>query len=115
MSSLGGGVRGVTSAIVNKMTPECVNLGRSIKTSAILAVVMIVIVVILLVASILYSYLKKTADPDGDKEKENEEHKKKTVAFLAISGTVIAFLTTFVSIWQLSVASKAVQSCLGTS
>lgn len=75
------------AAALNKITPECVNVGQAIK----LSLIMVVIALILLIAAIIYNYVKKTDTTDADVQKENEEKKTKVVGALSITGTVLVF------------------------
>lgn len=104
--------RGLGTAALNKITPECVNVGKAIKTSSMIVLIMIVIALVLLIAAIIYNYVKKTESSDNDVQTENEEDKKKVIGGLAITSTVLVFLTALSSVWSLSVVSKAANKCI---
>lgn len=113
------GVRSGNQTLLNRVIPECHNIGRSIKTSATAIVVLIVIVLILMVATILYSYLKKVGN-DGsttnnlvnDDVKKDENKKKKVVGGLTITSTVLIFITAFIAVYQMSAVSRAARQCI---
>lgn len=112
------GVRSGNQTLLNRVIPECHNIGRSIKTSATAIVVLIVIVLILMVATILYSYLKKVGTEGGtttnisDEAKNNENKKKKVVGGLTITSTVLIFITAFIAVYQMSAVSRAARQCI---
>lgn len=111
--SLNTGVRAANTNLMNRIVPECQNIGRSIKTSATVIVVMIVIVLILLVVSILYSYLKKVdASLSQDSVTAQENNKKKVVGGLTITASVLIFITAFVAVYQMSAVSRAARQCI---
>lgn len=110
--SLNTGVRAANSNLINRIVPECQNIGRSIKTSATVIVVMIVIVLILLVVSILYSYLKKIDTSPSLDVTAQETHKKKVVGGLTITASVLIFITAFVAVYQMSAVSRAARQCI---
>lgn len=104
--------RSLGAAALNKITPECVNIGKSIKMSSTVVLAMIIIALILLISAIIYNYVKKTDSTDTDAQHENENKKKKVVGGLSITGTVLVFITALASIWDLSVVSKAANRCI---
>lgn len=102
------------AAALNKITPECINVGKAIKLSSTVVLVMVVIALILLISAIVYNYVKKTESTDTDTQTENEDNKKKVVGALSITGTVIVFLSLLASVWDFSVVSKAANRCIPT-
>lgn len=112
--SLSSGNRNVSTALLSKLTPECNNLGRSVKTSATLILVMIVIALVLLIAAIIYSYVKKLHTTDASQMEAEEENKKKVVGILSITSSIVLAITTFVAIWQFNIAAKTVKICMST-
>lgn len=97
---------------LNKITPECVNIGKSIKLSAAIVLIMVVLAVILLIAAIVYNYVKKTESSDADIQAANEAKKKKVVGALTITGAVITFLSGIAALWDFTVVSKAANRCI---
>lgn len=79
-------------------------------------VILIVIAVILLVSMIIYNYAFKVDDTGAsatdDSVSKKEETKKKVVGGLGVSGTIFATLAVLGSIWDYSVVSKTVSTCL---
>lgn len=106
--SLNTGSRNVTTALMAKLTPECNNLGRSIKTSATFVCVMVILALVLLVTAIIYSYVKKVDDTNADAS----ANKKKVVGGLSITASVVLAVTTFIALWQFNVAAKTVKICM---
>lgn len=104
--------RNLASAALGKITPECQNLGRSIKLSSMVVLIMIIVAVILLVSAIIYNYMKKNDAPDAETIHATDDTKKKVVGALTITSTVIIFITAFAAIWQMQIASKAVRMCI---
>lgn len=97
---------------MNKLTPECMNIGSSVKMVSLVTLITIIAAAILLVATIIYNYMKKTDSTDAEAQKTNEEKKKKVIGALSITGTVIVFLSALSSIWGYSVVSKAANKCI---
>lgn len=106
--SLNTGSRNVTTALMAKLTPECNNLGRSVKTSASVLCVMVILALVLLVTAIIYSYVKKVDATNTDAN----ANKKKVVGGLSITASIVLAITTFVALWQFNVASKTMKICM---
>lgn len=115
---------GISGAqIMNKLSVECPNLGKSIKFSSGLALIMVSIALLFLVASILYEYLKKVeviSGGLGPGEIGNAPaphgitatKKRKVVGGLAITSAVILFLSMIISVYQFAISSKNVNNCI---
>lgn len=103
------------ATVLNKITPECANIGQSIKMSSTIVLVMVVIALILLVSAVIYNYVKKEdSNADAATKSKAEDDKKKVIGALNITGIVLVFLTALSAIWELSVVSKAANRCIPT-
>ncbi|ATY70259.1 hypothetical protein [Tomelloso virus] len=105
-------MKGLGTSAINKITPECANIGKSVKVVSLVVLIMVIIATILLVAAIIYNYVKKTANDDAEVQAENEAKKKKVIGGLSITGAVVVFLSALAAIWEYSVLSKAVHRCI---
>lgn len=122
MSTTSGLIRTVRSAI----TPECNNLGRSIKTSSWLIVVFLAIAIILMLIAVIYNYkgTPKSTVPattgagagagasGGTTATTDEDKKNKIVDSLSIAGMAFTVISLLISIWSASVVGKAANNCL---
>lgn len=107
--------RNLASSAVNRLAEDCTNIGKSIKLSATIVLIMVFIALILLVSAIIYNYVKKIdATTTDGQAAELENKKKKVVGGLTIASSVLLLLTSLAAIWDLSVVSKAANKCLST-
>lgn len=104
--------KGLGASALNKITPECANIGKTVKMVSIVTLLMIVVAAVLLIAAIIYNYARKTESTDADEQARNEESKRKVIGALTITGTVLVFLASLSSVWDYSVVSKAVNKCI---
>jgi len=95
------------------VTPECENLGRTIKSVSVLLIIFIVVTVVLLIVAISYNYMKKGAT-DADHAAEEEARKGKIIGGLSITGALTACISMIMSVWLTSVAGKMTAQCLTT-
>jgi len=104
-----------TSAGINRMrnaiTPECENLGKSIKVSALIVLIILIIVIILMVAAIVYNHMKQTVT-DADRAEDEDKKKNKIIGGLSIGSVVVLAIGTLAGIWQYVVAAKVANVCL---
>lgn len=105
-------VKNLGSMALSKITPECVNVGRSIKLTSIFSMCLVLVCLIFLISVIIYNYIKKTDSTDADIQKENEDKKRKVQGGILITTTVTLALTLLVSVWGVSVVSKAANRCI---
>ena len=82
-------------------------LGKNIRISAVVLMIMVVLSLIFLVSAIVYAYMKSGLE-GAAKDKAT-----KIYGGLAITSAVIIFLTSFVCIWQIGIAANVADKCLG--
>lgn len=91
------------------LTPECNQLSKSIKLSAITLMVVIGLALILLVVAIIYNHMKKTTSTEEDSKKD------KIISYMSIAATVVIGVGLLASMWQYSIASKTTAVCLASN
>lgn len=100
------------SSAIQKITPACSNLARSVKMVSVLNLILVIVAAVLLIAAIIYNYTRKTESTDADEQTRNELSKKKVIGALTITGVVLVVLASLSSVWNYSVLSKAVKTCI---
>lgn len=92
------------------ITPECQNISKSVKFSALVVIVIVLVAFVLLAAAMIYNYTKKI--PAGTNADAAEASKKKVISGLTIASLVVLGLSLLVSLWQYAIVSKAVDTCI---
>lgn len=110
--SINTGARSVTSNLLARSVPECQSIGRSIKTSSTIIVVLLVLALIVMVICILYSYMKKLGETTSSDYQLRDKEKKRVIGGLSITSSVLIFIAAFVAVYQMSPISKAVRQCI---
>jgi heme/copper-type cytochrome/quinol oxidase subunit 2 len=91
---------------------ECMNMGKTIKSVAMVDLIVILISLVLLVVSILYYYLKKVTGANQTEIDENQKKKNKLLSILIIVAAVFVLIGAGLSFMQFSAAGKVAKTCL---
>lgn len=103
---------GLGTAALQKITPGCVNIVKTVKMVSILTLILTLIAATLLIIAIIYNYARKTDSSDADEQTRNEESKRKMIGALASIGTAFIGVAALFAVWGYSVLSKAVKTCI---
>lgn len=98
-----------------RITPECINMGKSITTSGIILILISIALVIMLIISTVYNYQKSSSSSDDTTTTDGDtDSKTKTSGVLQIICTVLGVITLLVGIWHYIVGNNLVK-CINES
>lgn len=98
----------------NAITPECANLSKTIKLSALILLILITVMIVILLSALAYNHMKKTTGVGLTEAEEVEEEAKKTKVISSLSSTNVGVMAMALvaSIWLNSSAAKTAKTCL---
>lgn len=105
------------NTIRNKITPECINLGKSLKLTGALVLVVSILAMICIIVALVYSQMKskdKKVNAAGDEEPtdDDEDKKKKVTLWMLIGTLILTIAASIMGIWNWAIASKAAKTCI---
>lgn len=103
---------------MNKITPECANLGKSLKMSGMVVIILAVIGTILCIVGVVYSQMNTTKDKDSTRadsetDEDKDKKKKKVTLWMYIGAIVVLVIGCIASVWNMTIGAKTTKTCIG--
>lgn len=104
------------SSLMNKVTPECQNLGKSLKLTGIATLAAVILIIILSAIALVYLYKDNKEDPvtpdANDGGTTTTDSNKKISMWLTIGTFAAAIIAGGIGLWNVTVSSKAAKTCI---
>jgi len=107
-----------TTKLLNKITPQCENLHKTIKLASFITLALTSVVLVLLLAAIIYNYVLKNDTPaptlraGEETDTTTEDKKKKIIGGLTISAAIIGLVSVLSSLWSAMIGAKTAKTCI---